>query len=196
MDLLAKEIVSLLVKKEGDRPLSCLDVGCGDMVLAERIQSTLPNTDWKCIDIHPLPKELEEDEKWKKYTPFDGRHIPFADKSFDVLLFCDVLHHTGEDLAILLSEAARVSKSVIIKDHFEYGLYSRSMLQLMDIVGNWGYGVSIPSSYFTRKGFEQAIGQAGLKIDEMNIGIRLYDHLPFLGTILRPDWQFLTLLKA
>jgi SAM-dependent methyltransferase len=196
LHILANKISTLLLQSQGNTNLKCLDVGCGDMVLAELIQEALPKTSWKCIDIHPLPTSLDKDEKWKKYSQFDGHSIPFNDKEFDFVFFCDVLHHTEENLLALLKEAARVAHFVVVKDHFEYGLFSRSILQLMDIVGNWGYGVSIPKAYFNLRSFEKFSQNADLRIKEMNIGLHLYGHLPVVRNILRPKWQFLALLES
>ncbi len=173
----------------------CLDVGCGDMKIAEAIHELNPKTSWTCIDIYTLPEHLKKSEKWAKYRKFDGENIPFEDKSMDVVIFCDVLHHSGDKAEILLREAARVGKSVIIKDHYEYSPYSRLMLKLMDLVGNWGYGVKIPKRYFTEESFEGICDRAGLKIKNLIKEIDLYSHIPFLKRILKPKWQFIAVLN-
>lgn len=175
--------------------IKCLDIGCGDMTIAETIAENHPKTDWTCIDIHPLPKELEGEEKWKKYRQFDGLNIPFEDNTFQAALFVDVLHHIDADLTNNLKEAARVSETVIIKDHFEYTLYSRNMLKVMDIVGNWGYGVSIPDKYFSKKRFQKLVDDCGLEIVDIDAKIPLYQHNFVLNTILRPEWQFIAVLR-
>ncbi|MDJ1473002.1 methyltransferase domain-containing protein [Cytophagaceae bacterium DM2B3-1] len=192
--LLKQNIIDCFSTK--DTNVHCLDVGCGDMIIAESINESLPNTIWQCIDIHPLPEGLENNAKWKKYKTFDGSYIPFADKSFDVITFCDVLHHAGENTPVLLTEAARTGKIVLIKDHFEYSYYSRLMLKMMDIVGNWAYGINIPERYFTKKRFSKLCEGAGLEIIDMNNHIQLYEHLPIVRTILSPKWQFIAVLKA
>ena len=47
---------------------------------------------------------------------FDVTSIPFPDRSFDTLVFVDVLHHTN-DPVLLLREAARVARNtIVIKD--------------------------------------------------------------------------------
>jgi SAM-dependent methyltransferase len=173
----------------------CLDIGCGDMTLAETVEKRLPRTDWRCIDVHPLPPALRDDARWSKYTSFDGRTIPYDDRAFDVALFCDVLHHAPDDAPRLLAEAGRVARHVLVKDHFEYGAYSRSMLRLMDFVGNWGYGIGIPKHYFTQTSFRGLVAQQGLAIEALDCGLDLYDHLPVVGKLLRPDWQFIAVLS-
>ena len=70
------------------------------------------------------------------------------------------------------------------------------MLKLMDIVGNWGYGISIPKRYFSKNSFNKIVEDAGLKIIELKVGIRLYDHLPIVKFVLRPKWQFIAVLTT
>jgi SAM-dependent methyltransferase len=196
--------VNLLSKLLSDRieivspnknEIRCIDIGCGDMTIAESIAAINPKTSWTCIDIHKLPEELKNTDKWKKYKQFDGTHIPFENNAFDCALFCDVLHHIPGDLSPLLKEAARVSSAIIIKDHFEYGWYSRTMLKLMDFAGNWSYGISIPEYYFTVQNFEKLCSESGLEISDMKIGVDLYSHLPVFNKILKPQWQFIAVLK-
>ena len=173
----------------------CLDIGCGDMTIAEAVHAHAPGTKWRCIDVHPLPAELHDDPRWSKYAQFDGRAIPFRDGEFHAALLCDVLHHTPENIAHLLAEAGRVARHVIVKDHFEYGRYSRSMLRLMDFVGNWGYGISVPERYFTRDGFMSLASRQGLVIESLECGMQLYEHLPIVRNVLRPDWHFVAVLR-
>lgn len=195
VSILSTIIAEELNKKFGEKTINCLDVGCGDMTIAETIYAILPNTHWSCVDIHSIPEELAGSEKWKKYKVFDGSHLPYEDNSMDVIVFCDVLHHTSvSNQLTLLKEAARVAPAVIIKDHFEYSLYSRNILKLMDIIGNWGYGVEIPANYFTEDSFSNLLEQAHLKITGMVRGIELYAHLPVIRNISKPQWQFIAIL--
>jgi hypothetical protein len=109
---------------------------------------------------------------------------------------CDVLHHADERARrYLLSDALRVARIVIVKDHFEYGWLSRQALRAMDFVGNYGYGVSVPKSYFTRRGFEKLVDDAKGRIGELRVGLRLYEHLPGVRTLLRPQWHFIACLS-
>lgn len=192
-NLLALEIKNLA---EGEDRFSCLDIGCGDMNLAELIHGSLPSTQWQCIDLYQLSQEQENEERWKKYSTFNGCDIPFDDKRFKVALLCDVLHHAGANMAGLLKEATRVADYIVIKDHFEYGTVSRQLLRLMDFIGNWGYGVNIPSRYFTPMGFEELYKQQHLTLVKSIVGIHLYDHLPIIRWLTRPKWQFIVVLKS
>jgi SAM-dependent methyltransferase len=42
-----------------------------------------------------------------KYLPYDGRHFPVRDHSFDAVLLCYVLHH-AHDPRLVLNEVSRV----------------------------------------------------------------------------------------
>ena len=190
-DRLALHIESLVPRGRA----RCLDIGCGDMSLAEAVQARASRTDWRCIDLHGLPVGFSEDARWSNYRQFDGRRIPHADGEFDVALLCDVLHRAPEDAAELLAEAARVAEHVLVKDHFEYGAYSRTMLRLVDFVGNRGEG-GVPERYFTREEFVRLTKQQRLVITALDSGLDLYDHVPGIGTLLRPDWQFIAVLRV
>ena len=192
--VLAQRIAMHIERLIPQGPVRCLDVGCGDMTLAEAVHERSARSDWRCIDVHRLPPALRRDARWSKYRSFDGRTIPYGNGEFDVALLCDVLHHAPEDAARLLAEASRVARHVLVKDHFEYGPYSRAMLRLMDFVGNWGYGVSVPRQYFTREAFVRLAGEQRLVITALDCGLALYDHLPVVRTMLKPDWQFIAVL--
>lgn len=195
IDTLARCIADVIQARfQGAGEIRCLDVGCGDMQIAERVGVLAPNTKWSCIDIYDLPEDMKDSERWKKYRKFDGIHIPFEDRSMDIVLFCDVLHHVQTNAGALVAEAARVSPIVVVKDHFEYSVCSRMMLWAMDFLGNWGYGVSLPMRYFTQASFEELAQKAHLCSTRTDVGIDLYTHIPLVQTVLRPKWQFISVL--
>ncbi len=196
IETLARRIADLIQAQfPGAGAIRCLDVGCGDMQVVERISTLAPKTNWSCIDIYDLPDNLRDSEPWKKYRKFDGTNIPFPDRSMDIVLFCDVLHHVQTNAQTLLNEAARVGQLIFVKDHFEYSRWSRMMLWTMDFVGNWGYGVALPESYFTQTSFGEMVGKAGLQFRYTEFGIDLYSHIPLASTVLRPKWQFIAVLS-
>ena len=175
-DRLALHIESLVPQGRA----RCLDIGCGDMSLAEAVQARASRTDWRGIDVHGVPVGFSEDARWSKYRQFDGRRIPHADGEFDVALLCDVLHHAPEDAAELLAEAARVAEHVLVKDHFEYGAHCGS----------------VPERYFTCEQFVRLAKQQRLVITALDSGLDPDDHVPRMGTLLRPDWQFIAVLRV
>jgi SAM-dependent methyltransferase len=99
---------------------------------------------------------------------FDGQTIPHPDKSFDIVSFVDVLHHT-DDPSVLLKEAARVArKAVILKDHFSENGIDHLTLRFMDWVGNAPHGVVLPYNYASRARNGQGwYAEAGLDIETL-----------------------------
>ncbi|MEJ2697485.1 MAG: methyltransferase domain-containing protein [Candidatus Sulfobium sp.] len=174
--------------------IRCLDAGCGDMKIAEGVNRLCSRTDWQCIDLYDLPEHMRKNGRWSKYQKYDGRHFPFSDASFDIVLFCDVLHH-ATNIPDLLRDAARVGRRIIIKDHFEYSFYSRVMLKVMDFIGNWGYGVPLPRKYFTPVSFQELCSSVGLSAAQLETGIDLYSHLPVIRHLLKPEWHFIAVLR-
>jgi SAM-dependent methyltransferase len=150
-DILAAHLVPLLPERG-----RVLDVGCGDGAVSQAILRLRPAL------------QIEGVEVLLRGTPpitvsvYDGKNLPFPDKSFDAVLFVDVLHHTA-DPAPLLREAARVAAScVVIKDHTAEGLLGLATLRFMDRVGNARHGVALPGNYWRRGRWQQELAQAGL----------------------------------
>lgn len=177
----------------GNKPIQALDVGCGDMTVAETIASKHPSIQWTCTDIHELPQHLENTEKWKKYRRFNGSTLPFTDSAFDAVLFSDVLHHCMAQAPDLLREAGRTGRYVIVKDHFESGWISRSKLRLLDFIGNYGYGVSVPDRYFTPESFATTASESGLQIVHMNAKVPIYPG--WISPLLPPSLQFIAVME-
>jgi SAM-dependent methyltransferase len=110
-------------------------------------------------------------------TLYGGR-IPHPDQSFDVVFFLDVLHHTTDPMS-LLKEARRVSrKYIIIKDHNRDGFEAGPLLRFMDWMANAPHGVVLPYNYWSRKQWQSAFGELGLKMSEYRGQLGLY---PFPG---------------
>lgn len=194
IDILATELARRIAQQVGPGGAQgprILDVGCGDMTLADAIEQRLGQATIRCVDVHPCPPErLAQDPRWQRYSMFDGRSLMFEDESFDVVVFSDVLHHVDPlDRQALLSSAARVGRFVMVKDHLEQGWISRQVLRAMDVVGNYGYGVPIPERYFDESSLRELFRQSGMHVVGFDVGIDLYDHLPVARHLLSPEWQ-------
>ena len=145
-----------------------LDVGCGDGLLASLLQQDKPNTSITGIDVMVRPAAHIPVEL------FDGRSIPFADASFDAVIFVDVLHHTDAPM-ILLREAARVArKAVVIKDHTKNGIAADTTLRFMDRIGNRRYNVALPHNYWSRQRWLDAFEELNLRMDIWTSDLGLY----------------------
>src|SRR6516165_3038099 len=90
---------------------TALDVGCGEGSIDLLIQAALPGLAIRGVDVLVWPEARIPVET------FDGYQLPFDDKSFDTVMFVDVLHHT-DDPMVLLREAKRVARrAIVLKDH-------------------------------------------------------------------------------
>jgi ubiquinone/menaquinone biosynthesis C-methylase UbiE len=103
-----------------------LDVGCDDGSLAVQIMKINPTLRMVGIDIQAnrpakIPRKI-----------YNGRKIPYKNKSFDIAIAVDVLHHT-KNIPELLKEMKRVSKKyIIIKDHVTNTKLSRFIHSAID----------------------------------------------------------------
>jgi ubiquinone/menaquinone biosynthesis C-methylase UbiE len=69
------------------------------------------------------------------FKRFDGRHFPVADRSFDVVLFCYVLHH-AQDIAFLMHELRRVlgdGGSVVVYEDIPARIWDRVVCGLHNL---------------------------------------------------------------
>jgi len=145
-----------------------LDVGCGDGLLAARILEARPDLQIVGIDVLARPRAFIPVQL------FDGQTIPFDNGSFDAVMFVDVLHHT-DDPSILLGEARRVSRGVVlIKDHYADGMGSPLTLRVMDWVGNAPHGVRLPYNYWTRLQWRAAWEEQRLTVARVTTELALY----------------------
>jgi SAM-dependent methyltransferase len=162
--VLAREIAKAI-------PAEChsvLDVGCGDGTIDALLLRSRPDLSIAGVDVLVRPKTQLPVQQ------FDGVHLPFDDKSFDVVLLLDVLHHT-DDPTVLLDEAIRVSRTaVVLKDHMRDGLFAYPTLRFMDWVGNAHHGVALPFNYWPRSDWMQAFTRLELRAYHWNETIGLY----------------------
>jgi SAM-dependent methyltransferase len=145
-----------------------LDVGAGDGSIASNIMKQRADLSIEGVDVFQRPTTQIP------VAVFDGRHLPFADSSFDCVLFVDVLHHT-DDASELVREAARVANnSVVIKDHLLEGMFAGPTLRFMDWVGNRGHDVVLPYNYLPRSRWDQIFSWAGLRVASWRGELGLY----------------------
>lgn len=145
-----------------------LDVGCGNGLLAHLLQEQRPDVEVRGIDV------LVQEKRYIPVEEFDGRHIPYEDGSFDVVMFVDVLHHT-DDAMVLLREAARVARqAILIKDHPRNGFLAGPTLRFMDWVANRRHGIALPYNYWPRQKWFAAFAELGLDVRVWKTRLGLY----------------------
>jgi len=133
-----------------------LDVGTGDGQVAAELLEQRPDLRLTALDV------LVRDNAAIAVKPFDGRVIPMASGSVDVVMLFDVLHHADDPMG-LLREAARVARScIVLKDHVCDSAFARAILGFMDAVGNARHGVALPHNYWSSWQWSAAIEQLRL----------------------------------
>lgn len=145
-----------------------LDVGCGDGSLAEEILRHRRDATFLGLEVMPRT------DGRIPVLGFDGQHLPFEDRAFDVVLFVDVLHHTHH-AERLLREACRVARvAIVIKDHCADGLLARPILRFMDRVGNARFGVALPHLYLRWVEWQALFARVGMCTVSVTRRLRLY----------------------
>lgn len=132
-----------------------LDLGTGNGMIGQKLMALRPDIDLIGVDVLVRPGTLIP------VIPYDGVHLPFADDAFSSLILVDVLHHTP-DFRVILEECRRVSRTIIIKDHFYRTSIEHRILRGLDWVGNAPHGVELPYNYFTRDEWASALHSLAL----------------------------------
>ena len=132
-----------------------LDVGAGDGFIDSLIVDGRSDISIVAVDVRP------RDHTFVPVATFEGAVLPFDDQAFDVVMLIDVLHH-APDPRMLLREAARVGRTVIVKDHTKDGIMAGLRLAFMDYVGNRYANVALPNVYFTTGQWRRLFADLGL----------------------------------
>ncbi len=149
-----------------------LDIGCGDGTIAGLLAIQRPDLTIEGVELAPRAACRIA------CRAYDGEHLPFSDRAFEVCLFVDVLHHT-RDVTQLLREAARVSRSlVLLKDHLSENSFDHAILRAMDWVGNRPHGVTLTYNYQSFRQWQEHFTACGLRVGQLSTDLQLYP-LPF-----------------
>lgn len=162
-------LVALLAPhlRTGDR---VVDIGCGFGQLGHELQNAVGNE--RNVEVTGLEKSPRGDELIN-VVPYPGGRIPFEDRSFDVVIVADVLHHES-DPERLLDECIRVSRRLlVIKDHQLHGFAAKWRVSFIDWAANAGYGVKCLFRYNTARQWRELTRRKSLEpveeLQSMNI---------------------------
>jgi SAM-dependent methyltransferase len=141
-----------------------LDVGTGDGRIPAALAERRPD-----LCVHGIDVVIRKGAAIP-VVRFDGRTIPLAAGSVDVVTFFDVLHHADDPIA-LLQEGVRVARScLVIKDHICDSELARALLSVMDNVGNKRHGVLLPRHYWSSRQWSAAIDNLRLERAVWEVG--------------------------
>jgi SAM-dependent methyltransferase len=148
-----------------------LDVGCGFGELGQAVlrSPTCP------ADV--LVRGLEIDPGETGLIPvdrYDGLKIPYPDRSFDIVILADVLHH-AVDPDLLLDECVRIARrNVLIKDHKLDGPLAQYRVAFIDWAANWPYQRRCSFEYNTLERWHRLIQRSGLSVAREEASLAIY----------------------
>lgn len=156
-------------------PHTGLDIGCGSGQILGLLKESRPELTLTGAEV------IARDDTLIPIIQFDGKTLPFADKSFDFTMMVDVLHHT-DDPEATMKEAIRVSRHwVLIKDHYCENALDDMILRFMDWVGNRAHGVHLPFNYLSHARWQKLYSNCKLEAEEVRPYLGLY---PLPGSLI------------
>jgi SAM-dependent methyltransferase len=161
------EYIARLLPSDG--PCSILDVGAGDGYLSVFLKTYRPNTRVVGVDVDR--RRLSHSRS--AVALYDGASLPFGDRSFDVALLTNVLHHADSMTDVLIETCRVARRRIIIKDHWSRGAWDRLRLGVLDVVGNLRFGASATGHYLDAAQWSALFSRAGCG------RLRCYPELPF-----------------
>lgn len=164
-----KNIIHLLVKKIDkkrakivinrikpflEKSNNIIDIGCGSGYISSILKS-------QGFDVMPVDVADFHGPRLVEPIIYNGKKLPFPNKSFDTALLLMVLHHTP-DPEIVFSEAARVAKNIILVETSFTNSVNRFITIVADTLGNLrtkAFWKSYKSdtqwkAFFTKRGFK------------------------------------------
>ena len=177
-----------LTKSNLSADINLLDYGCGNMMFSNNLFMEGEIKSFTAVDIYDLDVDSKDLLTGRKYTKI----ITHTDivEDYDVCLLIDVLHHLDGNVSDLLSHLSKKCKFLIIKDHIEYGFFTRLLLRISDFYGNWIFGVKIPDKYFTMDEWVNLVKK--LNLNQENFRVNIQVHTGLFAILLPSKCHFIT----
>lgn len=154
--------------RAGDR---VLDVGCGDGVLGQMLMTDAGRPQGVAVE------GLELSPRGHEPIPvvgYDGKRFPFPDRSYDLVMLADVLHHDPEPDR-LMAECVRVARRwVVVKDHLVKGVLANSRICLMDWLANAPFGIPCTYKYLSHAQWKAFAGRHGVSVVSERTSMRQF----------------------
>jgi SAM-dependent methyltransferase len=159
---------------------SVLDVGCGNGAVLQQLAEKKIGNHFAGLEVGTeLSQHCRED---LHIHGFDGRTIPYEDKSFDLVYATHVLEHVTDERGFL-KELRRVSRRYVYVE-VPCELHLRSSRRALQRTLNIGH-----INAYTSESFALTLETSGLRVD----GIKLFEHRYAAHRVLSPAW--LAMLK-
>src|SRR5688572_13310422 len=140
-------LVELRRQLEAARPsANALDFGSGDGWFAQEVSATGIVREVVCIDV------MRRAHSFVEPMLYDGRRLPFEDRSFEIVYAVDVLHHTPSPDATLRDVLRCCRGTFVLKDHNYHRPAHKLVLAALDELGNRRLGV--PTVYEYQRNWE------------------------------------------
>jgi len=139
-----------------------LDLGSGTGLVARRLARYAKANATAC-DIHEFDNRI--DLPYLRQT--DPLRVPAADRSFDVVVMCFVLHHIPEwnDQLIVAAEAMRVAnKRVLVLEDTPFNTVDLIFNKGWDWVLNQRHGIPVPFTFRSKEQWTDIFSQNGFRV--------------------------------
>ena len=197
---LSKKFFSIITNQHKKKNIRILDFGSGfkpeiAFYLSKKFKNKRYNVQINCYDFY-TKKDLNKLNQQTNIKFFNLKYLDTKNK-YDFIIISDVLHHIGvmneKKISSILKDLKKYGKYILIKDHFEYGLFSRLLLILMDFIGNYYNNVNTAFRFFKQKNFHNVLSNAELRIVKKFLNIRYYNK--YFIFFNNPKLHFIYLLK-
>tara|TARA_Y100000590_G_C15526296_1_gene941381 strand:+ start:374 stop:1057 length:684 start_codon:yes stop_codon:yes gene_type:complete len=191
-DKLLEKKVFYHLKNLKIKNINLLDFGCGNLKFTKELIKKKIVKKSVCVDTYNYNLKNNNSIKYIKLNEWET--IKYKKNHFDVVILIDVLHHVGvNNSEKLLKKLSYISKFVLVKEHFEYGFFSRQLLRLADFYGNYAQEVNIPNVYFDNQSWHKLLKITNLK--QLCLERNVQQHKGLFNMIISPKHHFFSVLQ-